>query len=334
MIRKEVKDFEPYTVMEGDYRIWLDKNESPFDLPMELKDSIFDDLKNLEFNRYPDIDGRGLKKKLASSLELHKSNIVVGNGSDQLIDCIMDLFMGDHMIIHTPTFGMYSFYAKKRGLNIVEVPLDEEYDLPAIDYDFEGARVIFICSPNTPTGNVLDREKIIDYLETGCPVVLDEAYADFAENSNLDLIDEYSNLIILRTFSKAYGLAALRVGYAVGDESLMRQMSKIISPYNINKISLEITKRMMDEDKLIQENIEFIKKERENMISELSEYAYPSQTNFVMFDLDAYEYLLKKGIVVRKLSGRLTGKIRVTVGNKEENREVMTALNEFVSVLP
>ncbi|MFO8109620.1 MAG: histidinol-phosphate transaminase [Thermoplasmata archaeon] len=333
MIRKEVRDFEPYTVMEGDYSIWLDKNESPFDIPMELKESLFSEIKLMEFNRYPDIAGGGLKKKLADKLGFAQENIVVGNGSDQLIDCILDLFTGDHIVIHTPTFGMYSFYAKKRGLNIIKVSLNKKFQLPDINYDLEGARAIFLCSPNTPMGSLLRRENIVKYLETGYPIILDEAYIDFADTSNLDLVEDYPNLIVLRTFSKAYGLAALRVGYAVGHESVMEQMSKIISPYNVNRISLEIAERMSDEDELIEGRIQYIIKERERIISELSEYAYPSQTNFVLLDLDAYEYLLERGIVVRKLGGRLAGKIRVTVGTREENTAVINALKEYISVL-
>ncbi len=330
MFRKEVRYFESYETMKGDHRIWLDKNESPFDIPDELKDRIFDELKKIEFNRYPDISGLPLREKLATHLSLDVSNIVVGNGSDQLIDGILDLFVGNQVVIHSPTFGMYSFYAKKKGLELVDIPLDEDHDLPCMDSYGDDVKVIFICSPNTPTGNMISRDKIVDVLEKGYPVVLDEAYIDFARGSNIDLVEEYENLIVLRTLSKAYGLAAMRVGYAVAQPSVMLQLSKIVSPFIINKISMKMAEMMLEQKELIRERVEYIKNEREKLISEFSEYAYPSETNFVMLDLDAYEYLLEQGIVVRKLDGRLKGKIRVTVGTVEENREVTDALKDFL----
>ncbi len=331
MFRKEVLNFKTYDTMKGDHRIWLDKNESPFDLPPEFKDKMFDELKKVEFNRYPDISALPLREKLATHLGIDVSGIVVGNGSDQLIDCILDLFVGNQVVIHSPTFGMYSFYAKKKGLELVDIPLDEGYDLPCLDSYGDHVKVIFICSPNTPTGNVISRDRIVDVLEKGHPVVLDEAYIDYAHESNMGLVEEYENLIVLRTFSKAYGLAAMRVGYAVARPSVIRQLSKIVSPFIMNKISMKMAEMMLEQDELIREHAEYIKNERDKLISEFSEYAHPSETNFVMLDLDAYDYLLERGIVVRKLGGRLKGKIRITVGTVGENRDVTAALKDFLS---
>lgn len=330
LFRKEVRNFETYTTMRGDHRIWLDKNESPFDLPAGMKTSIFNELKELEFNRYPDISGLPLREKIAEHIGFDVSEVVVGNGSDQLIDNVLDLYEGRRVIIHSPTFGMYSFYTRKKGLELVDIPLDEDYDIPDIRCIDGDIRAIFICSPNTPTGNLISRERISEVLDSGYPVILDEAYVDFADKSNLDLVRDYDNLLVLRTMSKAYGLAALRVGYSVASSGITKELSKIVSPYTINKISLKIAQMVFDDREYIEECIEYIKNERDRMISELPKYSNPSQTNFVMFDLDAYDYLLKRGIVVRKLSGRLSGKIRITVGTKEENTEVIEALKKFI----
>ncbi|ACJ16374.1 Hypothetical histidinol-phosphate aminotransferase [Thermococcus onnurineus NA1] len=329
-IRPLVKSFQPYKVLEGDYRIWLDKNENPFDLSPEIKEEIFEELKRVPFNRYPHITADPLRERIAEFLGIDKENIIVGNGSDELISLILKLFDGDHIVISSPTFGMYGFFAKFEGINLIDVPLDENFRLQNVEEYAENARALFICSPNNPTGNTQDREKIISVLETGAPVVLDEAYVEFAKGSNVDLISEYDNLIVLRTFSKAFGLAGVRVGYAVGSEEIIDHLHRIKPPFTLDSISMKIAGLMLDHYDLVKRNIDYIIKERERIYRKFKDYAYPSEANFILMKLNAYEFLLEKGIVVRKLGGRLTGHIRVTVGKREENDELIGALKEFM----
>ncbi|NJE08653.1 histidinol-phosphate transaminase [Thermococcus sp. M39] len=329
-IQELVKSFEPYRVLEGDYKIWLDKNESPFDLPDEIKKEIFEELKRIPLNRYPHITADSLRERLAEFLGFEKENIIVGNGSDELISLILKLFEGEHIVISSPTFAMYSFYAKLEGVKVVDVPLDENFKLRNIEDYAENARAIFICSPNNPTGNMQERERIISVLETGAPVILDEAYVEFAKKSNLDLVNEYENLIVLRTFSKAFGLAGVRVGYAVANEKIIDYLLRIKAPFSLNVISMRIAELMLDHYDLVKQNINYIIKERERIYKEFKDYAYPSEANFLLMRLNAYEFLLERGIVVRKLGGRLEGHIRVTIGKKEENDEFIKALKEFL----
>lgn len=324
------KEFKPYSVLEGDYKIWLDKNENPFDIPAEIKEEILEELKNVPFNRYPHITADPLRERIAEFLGFEKENVIVGNGSDELISLILKLFEGDHIVISSPTFGMYDFFAKLEGINLVDVPLDESFKLQNVEDYAENAKTIFICSPNNPTGNTQEREKIISVLETGAPVVLDEAYIEFAESSNVDLVSEYDNLIVLRTFSKAFGLAGIRVGYAVASKEIIDYLHRIKTPFALNSLSMKIAELMLDHYDLIRRNINYIIKERERIYKEFKDYAYPSEANFLLMHLNAYEFLLDRGIVVRKLSGRLDGHIRITIGKKEENNELIKVLNEFL----
>ncbi len=329
-IREMVKSFKPYRVLEGNYRIWLDKNENPFDLPPEIKEEIMEELRKTPFNRYPHITADPLREKIAEFLGFEKENVIVGNGSDELISLILKLFEGKHIIVSSPSFRMYNFFAKLEGTDLVDVPLDEHFNLQNVEDYAENAKAIFICSPNNPTGNMQKREKIISVLESGVPVILDEAYIEFAKKSNVDLVNEYDNLIVLRTFSKAFGLAGIRVGYAVASEEIIDYLHRIKAPFGLNSLSMKTAELMLDHYDLVKQNINYIIKERERIYKEFRGYAYPSEANFLLLRLDAYEFLLEKGIVVRKLSGRLDGHIRVTIGKKEENDELIGALNEFI----
>ena len=331
-ISEAVKDFEPYRVLEGNYRIWLDKNENPFVLPLEIKEEIFEELRKTPFNRYPHITADPLREKIAEFLGFEKKKVIAGNGSDNLIGLILKLFEGEHIVISSPTFEMYRFFAKLEGVKLVDVPLDEHFKLRKVEEYAKNAKVIFICSPNNPTGNTQEREKIISVLETGAPVVLDEAYIEFARESNVDLVNEYKNLIVLRTFSKAFGLAGIRAGYAVADEQIIDYLLRIKTPFNLNAVSTKIAELMLDHYDLVKRNINYIIKERERIYKELRDYAYPSEANFLLMKLDAYEFLLERGIVVRRLGGGLKGHIRVTVGKKKENDRLIKALNEFLEV--
>ncbi|NJF24629.1 histidinol-phosphate transaminase [Thermococcus sp. Bubb.Bath] len=311
-------------------RVRLDRNENPFDLPPGLKKELMGELSKIPLNRYPPAYPKELEEKIAEFHGLEPENVMVANGSDELIGLILKVFDGDHILISSPTFGMYGFFATLEGIETVDVPLEEDFRLGDIEAFSENARVIFICSPNNPTGNVQPRKRIIEVLETGVPVVLDEAYAEFAGESNTDLVKDYDNLIVLRTFSKAFGLAGARIGYAVASEETMDYLRRVLPPFSVSSLSLRAAEFMLGHTDYVNHVIRYIIDERERLYREFKEYAYPSRANFLLMRLDAHDFLLERGIAVLKLSGRLEGHIRVTVGKKEENDALIENLKEFI----
>ena len=332
MISELVKSFQPYRVVEGDYKIWLDKNESPFDLPLFIKEEAFDELGELNFNRYPSIDSMPLRERIAEHYTLSPVNVAVGNGSDELISYLLKLFDGEYIITTPPTFGMYTFYARLDGIPVVEVPLKDDFtiDGESIAEKAKNAKLIFIASPNNPTGNLQPREEIIKVLETGKPVVVDEAYAEFAGESLVGMLDDYPNLIILRTFSKAYGLAGIRVGYMLASETFIDALYRILPPFPVGLPAMVIAEKALEYRDVMERRIRYIVEERERVRKALGKLAYPSDANFLLVNANAYEFLLERGIVVRRLSGWLAGHIRVTVGRRLENNAFLEAIKEWI----
>ncbi|MEF8835074.1 MAG: histidinol-phosphate transaminase [Candidatus Thermoplasmatota archaeon] len=329
-IADRLKNFEGYGCGPREEGIHLDKNESPFDLPNDIKDEIFEELRETQLNRYPPLIPETLEKKIADYLGCSAEKISVGNGSDALLPLLFEMFDADQVVLNTPTFSMYSFYAKRKGLEINEIPLDENFVTPSYLDVLEKRSIICICSPNNPTGNIQPRNHIIEALESDNIVILDEAYVEFSRESNIDLIEKYDNLIVLRTLSKAFGLAGLRIGYCVGSVEVMEYLNKIISPFSQDILSIKIAERLFECTDMIEDNVEKIIDERDRIFKRFKDYAYPSQSNFILIDLDAYEYLRDRGIHVRKMDGRLEGMIRVTVGKEEENDELISELERFI----
>jgi len=333
-IRKSVLNLPSWELPEEPRaKIRLDRNENPFDLPHGLKRELFSELSRIPLNRYPPAFPTEVEEKIAETIGLSGENVLLANGSDELIGLALKLFEGDHVVISSPTFGIYSFFAAVEGLKVEDIPLGENFELGNVEAHAQNARAIFICSPNNPTGNVQPRKRIIEVLETGAPVILDEAYAEFSRESNLDLVNDYDNLIVLRTFSKAFGLAGARLGYAVASEETMEHLRKLRPPFSVNSLSLTIASFMLDHLDYVRKIIRYIVSERERLYRALRPYAYPSEANFLLISFDAYEFLLERGIAVKKLSGRLKGHIRVTVGKREENDALLKALDEFVECI-
>lgn len=331
-IRKKVEEFSPYDSDRKSREVNLDKNESPFPLPAELETKLHRVLQRTDLNRYPSPGSEKLRKKLAEFHGIRPSNVVAGSGSDQLISYAVKLFAGNHVITTPPTFSMYRFYSELAGYKVKEVPLTDKFelDLEGIKDRLEGAAMVFLCSPNNPTGNRFERAKLLDILETGKPVVLDEAYAEFSGESEIDLIGKFDNLIILRTFSKAFGLAGARVGYALAGKETASQLLRVKPPYNLSSISARLAELALNNYEAIRQRVNSIVGEREKLYDLFSGYAYPSAANFLLMDLDAGEYLGREGIGVRTFSRELPDKIRITIGTREENERVAASLEEYV----
>ncbi len=341
IIRKNIKAAKPYSSARDEYkgeaRIFLDANESALGALIEG-----------DLSRYPDPYQTKIKEKLAEIKNIKPENIFLGNGSDEAIDLLFRAFCEpakEKVIVLPPTYGMYQVSAQINDIYAVEVALTENFEintqkiLSVVD---EQTKLIFICSPNNPSGNQILENEIIKILENfNGIVVVDEAYIDFAENpSSLKLLNKYKNLVVLQTFSKAWGMAALRVGMAFADESIIKIFNRIKPPYNINALSQEKILLALKEYSKLDNFIVEIKKQRYFLISELEKFPFvekifPSDANFILVSVKnatkIYNFLSNNGIIVRNRSNmpNCNSCLRITVGSKQENIELIETLAKF-----
>jgi histidinol-phosphate aminotransferase len=336
-VRPNILKLKPYSSardeFSGEAMVFLDANENPFNKP---------------YNRYPDPLSRELKNKIASLKGISAGKIFLGNGSDEPIDLIIRLFCepGIHNIVtFEPTYGMYQVAADIHDIAVLKVKLTEDYQLDAeelLNMVNPNTRIIFLCSPNNPTGNVID-EGVIHKIVTEFNgiVVLDEAYIDFApEYSWLKRLDEFPNLIILQTLSKAWGMAGIRLGMAFCQSDIVGLLNKIKYPYNLNILTqqkaLELLGDLNQKETWVKLLLEE-KKKLEQALTRISfvKKVFPSNANFLLVKMDdahsVYQYLIQKGIVVRDRSGIILceNSLRITVGTPEENRVFIENLKKY-----
>jgi histidinol-phosphate aminotransferase len=331
--RKNIIEMKPYKVPAQLPPVRLDKNESPFDVPDYIKERVFKHFTTNNFNRYPEIDSKSLREKIAQKMEVSENTVFVSNGGDALIPEIISLFDGEEIVTFPPTFSMYTFYASRMGLKTVEIPLDQSFNIPGnLAFDTDKTSLIIICSPNNPTGNDIPVERIRAILELKIPVLLDQAYVEFSEKDYRFLLKEYDNLIILRTFSKAFGLSGLRVGYAITSDRIAQEFRKAHSPFSLNSFSSQIACEMIEERALMSNQVAFIVEERARFYEEFKALIpVQSSANFLLLKVDCYDYLLERGVATRKFNGAMSDFIRVTIGSFEENELVKRLLKRFLS---
>lgn len=339
IVRDSVKALKPYSsardeyVSDGSSMIFLDANENPFDNGV---------------NRYPDPYQRSLKAVLAEQKGVLEANMLLGNGSDEVLDLIYRAFCEpnqDNVITLPPTYGMYKVLA---GINAVEnrevlLTKDFEPDVPVIlNAVDEQTKLIFICSPNNPTGNSFKKESIETLLKSfNGLVVIDEAYIDFSnQESWLNNLNKYPNLIVTQTLSKAYGLAGIRLGICYASETIISILNKIKPPYNVNQLTQQkALQRVLNEDAVQQEVVQILE-ERSNLEKALQnlefvEKLYPSDANFVLAKVDnadkRYQQLLEKHVVVRNRSTQplCENTLRFTVGTPTENKALIAILKQL-----
>lgn len=335
LIRTNILSLTPYSTARDEYKgdlgIFLDANESPY---------------QNGYNRYPDPRQEALKKRLIEIKGIEIDRIFLGNGSDEAIDLIFRIFCNpgrDEVVSISPSYGMYEVCSKINDVQLRFFELDEDFSFDPqqlLRFVSQNTKVIFLCSPNNPSGNTLGRDKIKAVIEgfKGI-VVVDEAYVDFSDEPSLvDLISQYPNLIILQTLSKAYAMAGLRLGLALSNREIIQRMSMVKYPYNINSASQALVLDLLRDP--IDEKVELIKKERQRVSAELLKLPfvikiYPSQANFILVKFDQaqkyYDLLIQKGIIVRNRS-HVKGCfncLRITIGLKEENDALLAALREI-----
>ena len=341
---KNLKAYQVETVEEG---IKLHANENPYPPSPELKKIIQTRLEKLELNRYPDSDCKTLKEAISNRIQISPEQIVIGNGSDELIQCLMQVFCdeGDTIAFPEPTFGMYAIMGKGMGLNIETFPLNSKWNFETKSIleklIASHTRIVFISYPNNPTGNCFSQSEIQELIENfeGI-VVLDEAYYDFSGQTFLSQMEKHNNLVILRSLSKI-GLAGLRVGYGIFPSVLANEINKVRLPYNSNSISQIAAAELLKNFSMVQKQIDSIKDERIRLLEEFTKInsinAYPSDANFILFQTSdngekIFRILLENNILVRNLGTHpmLKNCLRVTIGTREENDQFLDQLKHAI----
>ncbi|WP_374172753.1 histidinol-phosphate transaminase [Flavobacterium tructae] len=338
--RENVKSLKPYSSARDEFEdfdtaemIFLDANENPF---------------HTGVNRYPDPQQLSVKAILAKNNKVKTSQILLGNGSDEVLDLLFRAFCEpktDNIISLPPTYGMYSVLADINAVENREVLLSTDFQpqvdqiLDAVD---DSTKIIFLCSPNNPTGNSFSDESIVKLLQNfkGL-VVIDEAYIDFSKKESwLTEIDEYPNLIITQTLSKAYGLAGIRLGICYASEAVISVLNKIKPPYNVNELTQQRAINRLNDPEKVKNEISSIIEQREELIKVLLEVnfvekVYPTEANFVLIKVDdankRYDQLIERGIVIRNRTNQplCENCLRLTIGIPEENAVLIKEINSL-----
>ncbi|RJQ41598.1 MAG: histidinol-phosphate transaminase [Nitrospiraceae bacterium] len=337
LVKPNIRNLTAYNAKEIPCRVKLDANESPYGF--DITDEI---LKAVKTNRYPDPEAKTLKKIIAKNLRLNTENILFGNGSDELIYYLITVF-GGPVLYPVPTFSMYGLISRSLGEKRIAVPLDDEFDLNMEKIlsviKKNKPNLIFLSSPNNPTGNCFSSERILKIIAASKGlVIVDEAYQPFSsEKGFLPMLSDYKNLVILRTLSKV-GFAGLRVGFLTADKEIISEVNKVRLPFNLNSISQAVAAESLKNTRTIKLYIGLIASERERLLNELWKIRgikpYPSEANFILFRVKnsdkIYQKLLKKGILVRNMKGVIDSCLRVTIGTKNENDIFIRALKGVI----
>ncbi len=346
LIRSDLKSLEPYETHYAPGAIRLDSNENPHDFPSQVRDYIMSQVGPQFFGRYPDSIARELIADLAQFIGVDTANIIVGNGSDEIIQNIMLAFgVGKNVYITTPTFGMYGIHARVAGALPVEIPRGPGFEVDynaLIEAEVDNPGIIVICSPNNPTGNAVNPSDIKNLADSvKSLVIMDEAYIEFGGESCLPLLAKCPNLAIMRTFSKAYGLAGLRVGYMLAGTPIIKELMRIKQPFNVNSFTQMAARSVLRYNDLFGNCIKEIISQRENLVEKMRELPdvilYPSAANYIFFETgkpayDVYCGLMERGIIIRYIPVPNRGDfLRVTVGTIRENQLFIRELKQILS---
>ena len=336
LIRENIKSLEAYSSARDEFKamssefVFIDANENPFDTGL---------------NRYPDPQQTLVKEALSKIKGISEEQILLGNGSDEVLDLIFRVFCEpreDNVIVLPPTYGMYEVLANTNAIELVKIPLVENFQ-PNVKEIIKGqdakTKLLFLCSPNNPTANSFDANKIETLIkEFNGIVVIDEAYIDFSiEDSWLGRLDEFPNLIVTQTLSKAYGLAAIRLGICYASKEIISILNKIKPPYNVNQLTQDVALQSLLNQEKVKNEIAIIISERNQLIRDLQnveivEKVYPSDANFLLVQVDdatlRYKQLVKLGIIVRNRTTQILcdNCLRFTVGTPDENKKLINTL--------
>ena len=344
LVRQNILNLKPYTSARDLYSngILLDANENSIG-------STFTEINGLNLNRYPDPHQNDLRDLISNRLNITKENLFFGVGSDEIIDLLIRIFCEpgkNRIMLPEPTYGMYRVSADINNVSIVSVLLNDDFqiDFDEIEKNYsEDIKVIFLCSPNNPTGNLLNKDDVLKLcMRYYSIIIIDEAYIDFADGGSLiNEVNNYPNLIVMRTFSKAWGLAGVRLGFCVANELIIKLLFKVKAPYNINTLTRYALKKAINNEKLKNYYIKTIIKEREKLLQELSKLngiskIFDSDANFLLIKCDntknVLQKLANKGIIIRDRSDqpKLEDCLRISVGTEKQNIILLDALKEIM----
>lgn len=332
IIRKNIKKLTPYSSARDEFSgkegVFLDANENPFG----------------EYNRYPDPYQKELKKVLSTLKNVKIEHLFLGNGSDEAIDLLFRIFCKpskDKVLTFTPTYGMYQVAAEINDVELITVPLNNSFQIDikkalSVIQD-KSVKMIFICSPNNPTGNSLHKKDIEILLKKfNGIVVIDEAYIDFSSEKSWSFqIENYPNLVVLQTLSKAWGLAGLRLGIAIANNLIIQYLKKVKPPYNISSINQKIALKVLNQKEVFDKNLKILQKEKQKMVEQLSNLLkikkiYPSDANFLLVEVDnadkLYRYLINKNVIIRNRNSVIKNCLRISIGTPEENKLLIDEL--------
>ena len=332
IVRANILSLKPYSSardeFSGEEGVFLDANENPFG----------------SLNRYPDPYQRKLKMKIAETKQVPKENIFIGNGSDEVLDLALRIFCSpgkDKALTFSPTYGIYDVATAVNDIELIKVPLNGDFQIELTQVQpllkDQNLKLIFICTPNNPTGNIISKAAIESILSTFKGIVLiDEAYIDFSgEESWLKYLPRYPNLIVSQTFSKAWGLAAARVGTAFSSKEIIDLFNKVKPPYNVSGLNQKAAIDALADQEAFEKNKSTILNEMQRVEESLSEIPcvqkiYPSDANFILIQVtDAnriYDQLVQKNIITRNRNNLVRNCIRITIGSPEENSQLLSLL--------
>ena len=336
LVRKNILDLKPYSSARDEFSgaegVFLDANENPFG----------------SWNRYPDPYQKELKNEISKIKNTSSDSLFLGNGSDEVIDLLFRVFTNpgkDQALTFTPTYGMYEVAANINDIELLQIPLDENFQV-SIDENLqktlqnEDLKLIFICSPNNPIGNLIQKEAVDFILKNfGGIVVIDEAYIDFADQESwISQLEKHPNLLVMQTFSKYWGMAGLRVGMAFSNPEIISLLNKVKPPYNISSLNQEAVLKTLKNASEINKQLELILKQRELVISALTDLEmvkkiYPTDANFLLAEVDnaneLYDYLVNEKVIIRNRNSVVKNCVRITIGTPEENKKLIETLQKF-----
>ncbi|CAM1366708.1 Histidinol-phosphate aminotransferase [Tenacibaculum soleae] len=335
LVRANIQKLQAYSSARDEFKgtaeVYLDANENPFGT----------------LNRYPDPQQLKIKQRLSAIKKVENNQIFIGNGSDEVIDLAFRIFCEpgkDKALTFSPTYGMYDVSANINDIELIKQPLLNDFQINLNQLqpylDMEDVKIIFVCSPNNPTGNCFNDEDIIYILENfNGIVIIDEAYIDFSSKASfITKLNEYPNLIISQTFSKAWGLAGVRVGAAYANSAIINLYNKVKPPYNVSTLNQEQVIESLDNLSVFEENKNIILNEKKVLIKafqnlELVQKIYPSDANFILIEVtnatDIYNKLVAHKIITRNRNSLVNNCLRITVGSTEENTQLIKALKSL-----